>query len=533
MKLTTKIACAALAAWTCGAASAAEPRVGKLVSYDVGRFSIVTSQGERQAHDLMDDLALFQLTLETTLRSKAANTGDTTRIYIVGRREWQKYLMPREGLAGYFMPRRFTNYLVVDGDSDRTQALRIIFHEYTHYFLRSQFAGEYPPWFDEGLAEMFAMLTFKDGVATFGVAVDRVLDARSAEWIPLDRLLAVHNYSPEYMSHRLARGFYGQSWLTVHYGMLENRDFGRKMFQYLHQLNLLVPHEQAVRDNFGDLAPIDKQLFEYSRRSSLSKGGIRIGAAPPLALGAGKPLGEVDALAELANVMFELGTGLDRLKPFVAAIVAREPDSPRAEILRARLAHLEEDDAQFERSIARLATLVRPDDWQTRRDVALVLFDRGRDAGLGRLSRDKSVEAQEQALRLFDEALRGNPGDVASLWGFGSAAVNLRLQLDLAEQRLTAAYKKAPSNAEIACTLAQLHLMNNDAEKALPYLTDTIRYAPSLSMRQWAVDTLRSTRDYLAEKERVDAENEERRASWERRVEETRKKREKEAKARR
>ncbi len=255
------------------AVRAAEPRIGKFVAYQAGKFNIVTSRGEAQVRDLVDSLAQFQATLEVAVRRKATDTGVPTHIYIVGNREWQKYLQPREGIDGLFVPRRFANYILINGDTDRGKSWPLIFHEYTHFFLRSQFSGEYPPWFNEGLAEMFSEATFKNGMTTFGIPMGRVFDTRKAEWISFDRLLAVSQSSPEYQSHSMMPGFYGQSWYTVHYGMLENRQFGQQMFAYLNQLNQLVPREEAARATFGaDLAAIDKQLFEYSRRSTLCHG---------------------------------------------------------------------------------------------------------------------------------------------------------------------------------------------------------------------------------------------------------------------
>ena len=50
-------------------------------------------------------------------------------------------------------------------------------------------------------------------------------------------------------------------------------------------------------------------------------------------------------------------------------------------------------------------------------------------------------------MRWFGEAITHNNEDVEALWGFGTAATRLDKDLDLAEQALLAAYKRAPASA--------------------------------------------------------------------------------------
>ena len=37
----------------------------------------------------------------------------------------------------------------------REESVHIVLHEYTHFFLSTQFAAEYPPWLNEGLGSLF------------------------------------------------------------------------------------------------------------------------------------------------------------------------------------------------------------------------------------------------------------------------------------------------------------------------------------------------------------------------------------------
>ena len=496
---------------------AAGPRIGKFVEYQAGKFTIVTSRGEAQVRDLVDSLAQFQATLEVVLKRKAVETGVPTHIFIVSSRDWEKYLQPREGIGGLFVPRRFANYILIDGDTDRGKAWPLIFHEYTHFFLRSQFSGEYPPWFNEGLAEMFSEASFKNDMTVFGIPAQRVFDTRQSEWITFDRLLAVDQSSPEYQSHSMMPGFYGQAWYTMHYGMLENRPFGKQIFTYINQLNFLVPREEATRDTFGaDLATIDKQLFEYSRRSKLATGGIKVAQSVPLPLSAGVAVSELDALARITDLMIETRVAPDRIRPMVESLSGREPNSARTAIFAARLALFDEDYEAFDAAVARAIPLLAAADWLSRRELAGVLLDSALDF---RPSNPRSTaESQRElvsAMRWFGEAIAHNNEDVEALWGFGTAATRLDKNLDLAEQALLSAYKRAPGSADIAMSLASLKGQQQQPEAMIPFLKDTIRYAYSLPMRKWASDTLEEMQKYVDERAKVDEENRKQREEYE------------------
>jgi len=136
-------------------AVAGAPRVGKFVKYDTGDFVIVTSRSGSQAREIMQKLVRFRITLEKVLGKRAARSGIGTQIIVVSQSDWEKYLQPRKQIAGYFQRARFDNYMALNGD-EGDYAIYVMFHEYTHFYLASQFAGEYPPWFNEGLAELMA-----------------------------------------------------------------------------------------------------------------------------------------------------------------------------------------------------------------------------------------------------------------------------------------------------------------------------------------------------------------------------------------
>ncbi len=510
----------AIAALMLAAASAfaADPRMPRLVAYDAGEFTIVTSRGSSQARQFIEDLVKFRITFEKMLNKRAVPSPFPTHIVILSAGDWRRYLEPRQNIAGFFQSARFANYMALDGDAERWFVTPLMFHEYSHYYLASQFSGEYPPWFNEGLAELMAYTMFTDkGQAILRIPSHQVQEARDGDWIPFDRLIRIGNYSMEYQSHKLASSFYAQAWLTVHYGMLENREFRIKMVNYLNELNKLRPQPDAARIAFGDdLAAIDKQLRDYSRQSNKLSGVLTLGDVPRVELPAGKPVAENDAYAIIINLMFDAHLIPDRIRPLVDALARREPAAARAAIFQARLATLDDDGAKFTAAVEKARANLAADDWVSRRELAAVLLDSALAANP--LSKRTSADDDRDlnaAMILAGQAVAHNNQDIEALWAFGTASARLDKNLDVAEDALVAAYKLAPSSAEIAVSLANLMGRRQKPDAMIPYLKDTIRFATDLGTRRWAVDTLDDMEKYIAERDQAEEEDRKQQEAYE------------------
>src|SRR6185369_15283656 len=159
---------------------------------------------------------------------------------------------------------------------------------------------------NEGLAELMGYAKFSKSKVTLQIPMDRLYWARNGAWIPFDRMLEVDENDPEYRSHTLTASFYAQSWLAVHYGMVDNRDFGTRIVQYINDLNRLMPQADAARKNFGESGYADSLLRSYAHQDHMSVGTMELGETPAVTLSEGKPLDDSDALAVLVDLMLEI-----------------------------------------------------------------------------------------------------------------------------------------------------------------------------------------------------------------------------------
>ena len=171
-------------------------------------------------------------------------------------------------------PDAFSNYHGAwTATAVRGAALQLIFHEYTHFYLASQFAGEYPPWFNEGMAELMGFAKFDHGMAIMQVPdVARVRGARRR----LDSLRAADPRRPQ-----LARVPVAQARELVLRAGLAHRALRHGREPRVRQADVRVPEpaqqpaslRRGARTAFGpDLAVIDKQLRDYSRNTSMASG---------------------------------------------------------------------------------------------------------------------------------------------------------------------------------------------------------------------------------------------------------------------
>ena len=169
-----------------------------------------------------------------------------------------------------------------------------------------------------------------------------VYEARDGDWIPFERLIRVDHNSPEYQSHKLANSFYAQ--------VLADRALRHGREPRIRQADVPVPEpaqqccgrsKKRPRPRSADLGVMDKQLRDYSRRStSMSSGSMRLGEVPAVDAAPGKPVAELDALAIMRHHARPRGSRPIASGRWWSRWHAASPTSARAAILAARLARL-------------------------------------------------------------------------------------------------------------------------------------------------------------------------------------------------
>ena len=235
-------------------------------------FVLFGEIGERRTREYAREFERFREALGRAVPGTASRAAVPTLVYLFeNQRSMASYRPLYNG-----KPVELTGYFVTDGTistimlaaSDREQALRTIFHEYSH-LVTSSTARSLPTWVNEGLAEYYSTFDVRpDGRSALmgGLIVPHLLLLHGERLLTLDQLLAVEQESPLYNEGSRRSVFYAQSWALVHLLLNGEPDRREPFAKYLQRTAGGEPAAQAWRAVFGDVN-IVRELEGYVRRA--------------------------------------------------------------------------------------------------------------------------------------------------------------------------------------------------------------------------------------------------------------------------
>ena len=186
-------------------------------------------------------------------------------------------------LAGYFQGTETDNVIALSLEK-RDEALRIVFHEYTHLVI-SGTARRMPIWVNEGLAEYdstFEMRQDGRGGVSGTPIVSHLLLLQQHQMLTIDELIGVDRDSPLYQEGDRRSVFYAQSWALVHM-MVSSRGPRADAFErYLALCTQGAEPRAAWRQAFGK-ADVLAELKSYLRAFAMTGMAYRFDQikAPP------------------------------------------------------------------------------------------------------------------------------------------------------------------------------------------------------------------------------------------------------------
>jgi tetratricopeptide (TPR) repeat protein len=165
--------------------------------------------------------------------------------------------------AGLFDHGWEKQFAIVRLDQDLPGAYNVVYHEYVHTLLHSNFRW-LPTWLDEGLAEFYGNSRFEGKKTYVGAPSIRVEQLKNHPLIPLETLLVVNPWSYFRGDENQIATFYAQSWALVHYlvsglGMED----GKKLSHFYAQLQAGDPQLKAFHEVFGDPKNVEDGLRKY------------------------------------------------------------------------------------------------------------------------------------------------------------------------------------------------------------------------------------------------------------------------------
>jgi hypothetical protein len=293
-------------------------------------FTFISAISEKRTIELAERLERFRGLIVALTSPERVEPPAPFEIYLFRQPDDEVGLS--KGLGGYFLPTRTASLIVLQQHWNMSEWIQ---HEYAHFLLRNRGARGYPPWLDEGTAELLATVELDGEFFNVGkpprLSVERLSNSR---WLDYADVLDVRD--PRELGRWQRALFYNQSWLLLHY-----LNWGRPsgtyrddVGEYLRQLNAGVASEAAFTESFGlEIPDLVSTLRYYGRLLPYSRGrlpaplpetGIELRQMRPDEIAAA--IGQITfARGEVTNARhyFETALRLNRNNPDARAGIVR------------------------------------------------------------------------------------------------------------------------------------------------------------------------------------------------------------------
>ncbi len=223
-----------------GAAAALPPDTDRWIQVQTAHFVLYSNASERRTLDLGKRLERFRATLSRFNKKFSVDPPVTTSIYVfkddASLTPYKKRFNGRPvELSGLFAGHPDGYYIILNGEK-QGDPLQIIYHEYTHHFLENNLHN-IPPWFNEGLAECYGTFRADEKTASIGLTQnDHVLFLREHDLMPLHDLFSITAESADYNEGERRGVFYAESWALMHYLMWDKPERRPQFLRFLERL---------------------------------------------------------------------------------------------------------------------------------------------------------------------------------------------------------------------------------------------------------------------------------------------------------
>ena len=192
-----------------GAASNQDPWL-KLTS---ANFQLYTTGGERSGRDLIRHFEQVRSFFLQVFGDSLPDAKPACIIAFRNEKEFEPY-RPNEFATAFFHGGLEHDFIVMSYGARDPYPVAV--HEFTHMMVHEG-GHEYPPWLNEGLAELFSNLQPLGNKIRVGQDIPgHLMRLQNEKWLPLATLLAVDHSSPHYNEKSKAGIFYAESWKLVH-----------------------------------------------------------------------------------------------------------------------------------------------------------------------------------------------------------------------------------------------------------------------------------------------------------------------------
>jgi tetratricopeptide (TPR) repeat protein len=193
----------------------------KWTCYQSPNFELYSCRSDSTSRDLLERMELLRALFIDTFKIPVRMPQPVTIFAFATQKEFNAYLAPERrskdvDWAGFCYAQADRTTITLAPAAEDEDFGKIVFHEYIHCLFHMTEKNP-PPWFNEGVAELFSTLTEDHGWLIMGQPIPgRIQELRASRLIPLEQLFAVTHDSPVFQSSHTGL-FYAESWAFLHF----------------------------------------------------------------------------------------------------------------------------------------------------------------------------------------------------------------------------------------------------------------------------------------------------------------------------
>jgi TPR repeat protein len=434
------------------AAAAADQQ--KWIEVRTPHFVIVANTGEGTARDTGWQFEQVRHVFQTLWPWARAQSGRPFVVFVLKGERDLKALAPvywekgGDGAVGSSATGRDKDYYAMLsglslGDELGTNPYFYAYWGYADRVLDATFPVALPPWYKRGLSDLFGntLVRGKD------VQVGRLMATHlrrlgEGERIPLADLLAADWKSRFVADDAWRPRFDAAAWMFCHYLVFGEKGANApRMNRFADLMREGRKTDEAFKEAFGDLAPLEKGFLQYLDRKLYQYGQIQIDLNVKKESFAVRPLPPAESAALRAGFHLAMGRPVEA-RALIDEARKADPSSVLAAESEALLLDGEDKKAEALAAYTRAAEAGSLNYWVHYRRAALSW------------QRDAPKEVQAQRARSLQEAVRLNPDDPWSQ----AALADVLSEIEPGERAVAAAQKAVslePSVADHRLTLIE------------------------------------------------------------------------------
>ena len=459
-------------------------------------FFLIGNASEKDIRKVGARLEEFRETFRLLFTKMSLTSPIPTNVIVFKNSSSYKQFKPKRAdgkidtfVAGYFQSGEDVNYITLSAEGDDAQTFGVIFHEYVHSIVNTNFGkSEVPPWFSEGLAEYYETFSIEnDQKVKLGLPQARHLFLLQQNRLtPLEILFNVSNAQLTNSGEHSRSIFYAESWALMHYLIEGGKNEALGKF-----LNLLLggmPPQTAFQNAFQtSYANMENELRNYVSLNQYHYREFTFGQK----LNFDTEM-RVSPLDE-AFVNFYLGDLLahthreDEAEPYLLAALKTQPTSSMA---NTTLAMVKMRQRKFDEARKYLEVAISGDQTNYRAlyDYAYLLSRDGRDEfGYVRTLPQETAAKMREAL---NKAIAINPTYAPSYEMLAFIDLVNNEFLDEAVAHMQKALKIQPGNESYALRLADIYAGQNKYLDASAILTKIAKTTDVTDLRMRAENLL-------------------------------------------